>query len=124
MNYIKSNFANINSKINYVYKKFVIEGKPDYNETWSKYFDFSPQAARQHLEANFCEGMTFDNHGDVWHIDHVIPLASMPFASLKDENFNKVWHYTNLSPKFIKDNLAKGSKYENVKYTTQEEKNF
>lgn len=122
MNAVKSNFVNVNEKIKYLYKKFVIENNPDKNGTWYKYFDFSPLAAREHLEANFCEGMTFDNHGDVWHIDHVTPLASMPFESIEEENFKKVWHYINLSPKFIKDNLAKSSKYENVKYFTQEEK--
>lgn len=119
MNAVKSNFESVNEKIRYLYKKYVIENNPDKNGTWCKYFDFSPLAAREHLEANFCEGMTFDNHGDVWHIDHVIPLAAMPFDSLEDENFKKVWHYTNLSPKFIKDNLAKGSKHEKIKHFTQ-----
>lgn len=121
MNTVKSNFKNVNEKIKYLYKKFVINNTTDRKGTWCKYFDFSPLAAREHLEANFCEGMTFDNHGDVWHIDHVIPLAAMPFDSLEDANFKKVWDYTNLSPKFIKDNLAKHSKHENIKYFTKKE---
>ena len=60
--------------------------------------------------------MTLENHGELWHLDHVIPLAAMPFDNMDDDNFKKLWHYSNLDPKYIKDNLAKNSKYDNKKH--------
>lgn len=63
---------------------------------------------KQHLEQQFNEGMTWDNYGSVWHIDHIIPIASFNLT-VKEEQV-KCFHYTNLQPLFAKDNLTKGSR--------------
>lgn len=58
---------------------------------------------KAHLEAQFTNGMTWDNYGS-WHVDHRIPLASA--TSIAD-----VWrlcHYTNLQPLWAADNIRKG----------------
>jgi hypothetical protein len=60
---------------------------------------------KAHIEKQFTEGMSFDNHGD-WHLDHIIPLAS---AKTEDEVI-KLNHYTNFQPLWAIDNLRKGSK--------------
>jgi len=61
--------------------------------------------ARQHLEQQFTEGMTWENQGK-WHIDHIIPLSSA-----KTENeLIKLCHYKNLQPLWAKDNLIKSNK--------------
>lgn len=59
-----------------------------------------------HLESKFYKNITWDNYGDVWCIDHIIPLAS---AKSKEE-IEKLNHYTNLQPLLIEDNLKKGKK--------------
>ena len=62
---------------------------------------------RQHLEAQFAEGMTWDNHGD-WHIDHIIPCAAF---DLTDESQQfKCFNYTNLQPLWASDNMSKGAR--------------
>ena len=62
---------------------------------------------RQHLEAQFTEGMTWDNHGE-WHIDHIKPCASF---DLTDEGQQReCFNYANLQPLWAKDNLSKGAK--------------
>ena len=33
--------------------------------------------AHQHIEKQFKSGMTWDNHGKVWHVDHIIPYHSL-----------------------------------------------
>jgi hypothetical protein len=61
----------------------------------------------EHLEKQFQEGMTWENHGrHGWHIDHRIPLAS----ATTQEEVEKLCHYTNLQPLWAIDNLKKRDK--------------
>jgi hypothetical protein len=67
---------------------------------------------RLYLEAQFIEGMTWDNYGikvGHWSIDHIIPLSSVDLTN-RDE-FLKVSHYTNLQPMWHVDNLKKSNKF-------------
>jgi hypothetical protein len=61
----------------------------------------------KHLEKQFKQGMTRENHGK-WHIDHIKPCIS--FDLTKPEEQAKCFHYTNLQPLWASENLAKGSK--------------
>lgn len=63
------------------------------------------ETAFKHIESQFTEGMTWENHGE-WHIDHIIPLSS---AKTKEE-MEKLCHYTNLQPLWKEENLSKGNK--------------
>ena len=63
-----------------------------------------------HLESKFKPGMTKNNYGKKWHIDHVIPCAA--FDLTKPEEQFKCFHYTNLQPLWAKENLKKGAKLE------------
>jgi hypothetical protein len=69
----------------------------------------SLEVARQHLEALFKPGMTWDNHGE-WHIDHIRPLESFDLQDA--EQLAQACHYTNLQPLWASENLAKGSDFE------------
>ncbi len=67
------------------------------------------EEAREHLEKQFKEGMSWENHGyNGWHIDHIIPCAS--FDLTDPEQQKKCFHYTNLQPLWASENLSKGSK--------------
>ena len=64
---------------------------------------------KEHLEKQFKEGMTWDNHGKYgWHIDHILPCAS--FDLTDPEQQKKCFHYTNLQPLWWKENISKGNK--------------
>ena len=66
---------------------------------------------RKHLESQFAEGMSWDNHGvNGWHIDHIRPCASFDLSDPKQQS--ECFHYTNLQPLWAEDNLKKGAKYE------------
>src|SRR5208283_2328184 len=65
----------------------------------------SVEFLKQHLEQQFKVGMTWENYGKVWHIDHIEPLCSF---DLEDrEQLLIACHYTNLRPLFKEDNLKK-----------------
>jgi len=60
------------------------------------------------LENKFVNGMTWDNHGKVWHVDHILPLG----RTLTQDEYERNSHYTNLQSLFIKQNLFKSDKLE------------
>jgi hypothetical protein len=67
------------------------------------------ETVKKHLEGQFTEGMTWDNHGTHgWHIDHILPCASFDLTDPKQQR--ECFHYTNLQPLWAKDNLEKGAK--------------
>lgn len=61
---------------------------------------------KEHLEKQFLEGMTWDNHGE-WHIDHKKPVT----AFTSDEEMRVVCALDNLQPLWAEDNLRKKNKY-------------
>lgn len=67
------------------------------------------ETVKKHLEEQFKEGMSWENHGkNGWHIDHIIPCASFDLTDPEEQR--KCFHYTNLQPLWAKDNLEKGDK--------------
>ena len=63
-----------------------------------------------HLEKTFKPGMTKDNYGKIWHVDHKIPCAAFDLTKPKEQV--KCFHFTNLQALFVKENLSKGAKLE------------
>jgi len=60
-----------------------------------------------HLQNQFKEGMTWQNHGE-WHIDHIIPCAAFDLS--KKEDCLKCFNYKNLQPLWAHENLSKSDK--------------
>jgi hypothetical protein len=64
---------------------------------------------RAHLEHQFKDGMTWDNHGE-WHIDHIKPCVQ--FDLTDPEQQKECFHYTNMQPLWAFENQSKGASYE------------
>jgi hypothetical protein len=65
------------------------------------------------LSFNLQEGMTLENRGAVWHIDHVLPISTFDI----EQDMNHVcFHWVNLAPLTATENLSKGNRtqYEQV----------
>lgn len=62
-----------------------------------------------HLESLFRPGMTWENQGSKWHIDHIKPCAKFDLTSPEQQKI--CFHWTNLQPLFAVENLKKGDKY-------------
>lgn len=58
------------------------------------------------LEAQFQTGMSWDNYGSVWHIDHKEPLSAFDLANRSQ--FLLASNYTNLQPLWASENIRKG----------------
>jgi len=63
-----------------------------------------------HLERQFLPGMTWENYGPVWHIDHIVPLAVHNYEAPHHADFKRAWALSNLRPLWARDNMAKGAK--------------
>lgn len=68
----------------------------------------TPPEFRAHLEAQFRPGMTWENYGPVWHIDHVRPCASFDLADPAQQR--DCFNWSNTQPLFAEENLKKGSR--------------
>lgn len=66
-------------------------------------------ALRAYLEELFQPGMTWENYGPVWHVDHIRPCAS--FDLTDPEQQKQCFHYTNLQPLWAADNINKGARW-------------
>ena len=77
------------------------------------YVDWSSfEELKEHIENQWEEGMTWDNHArDGWHIDHIIPQSVLldGVESMDHPNFRKCWSLENLQPLWAKDNRSKSN---------------
>lgn len=69
---------------------------------------YSPAELKEHIEKQFTDGMTWNNHGE-WHIDHIKPVAA--FIEEGETNPSVINALSNLQPLWASENLSKGCKY-------------
>jgi hypothetical protein len=62
-----------------------------------------------HLEAQFLEGMSWDNHG-AWEIDHIKPVSLFLKENINDPSVINA--LDNLQPLWKDDNRQKGDSYD------------
>ena len=74
----------------------------------SELLGISPQGLKEWLEAQFTEGMTWENRSD-WHVDHIIPCDA--FDLTVDQNQRICFWYKNLQPLWATQNLQKSNAY-------------
>ena len=60
-----------------------------------------------HLESKFQPGMTRDNYGTYWVVDHVIPMIAFDLEI--PEQLEKACHYSNLQPLTYAENSSKAT---------------
>ena len=63
---------------------------------------------RQYIGRLLRPGMTMDNYGSKWHIDHIIPCSA--FDMTKEGQIRQCFHFTNLRPMWARANIRKGAR--------------
>lgn len=71
------------------------------NDLIQKWFEFV-FSLDEHLD------LKWENYGNVWHIDHVIPVSSFDFDN--DDEIIQCFHWTNVTPLLKKHNQSKSNK--------------
>jgi hypothetical protein len=61
-----------------------------------------------YIEFMFKPGMSMQNYGRKWHLDHIMPCSA--FDLKREDQARRCFHFTNLRPMWAKANLRKGSK--------------
>lgn len=82
------------------------------NQKFGKTLDFlgcSVEELKSHLECGFHSGMSWDNYGQYWQIDHIKPCALFDMSQEAEQK--RCFNYTNLQPMLSKDNARKGKIY-------------
>ena len=73
-----------------------------------KYWHCSVEDYRKYLSDKLTGGMTWENYGKLWNIDHIIPLEyNEPTMA---EMIARL-HYLNTQPLLIEDNIKKSNKH-------------
>jgi len=79
---------------------------------WESLVGYTVDQLKQHIEKMFKPGMSWENYGKAWHIDHKIPVAVFNFEKPEDIDFRICWSLKNLQPLDAHINMSKGAKIE------------
>ena len=63
----------------------------------------------KYISEKFLPEMTWENHGEIWEIDHILPCASFDLTILEEQK--KCFHYTNMQPLFSTTEIAESFGY-------------
>lgn len=77
--------------------------KAEHTESVSLKLDKASLVA--HIEKQFLPGMTWNNHGPVWHIDHIIPCSVFDLTIKEQREY--CFSLINLRPLWAKENIRK-----------------
>lgn len=73
---------------------------------FSEYIGCDPETLFRHIEKQFDSKMNWDNYGEYWEVDHIIPLSAGKTA----EHYIELSHYKNLRPLEATTNRIKNGK--------------
>lgn len=70
----------------------------------------SIEELKEYIKYKFLPEMSWENHGEIWELDHIIGCANFNLTILEEQQ--KCFHYTNLQPLFKTTEIAKSFGYE------------
>jgi len=79
---------------------------------WESLVGYTAKRLIRHLERQFEIGMSWENYGAGWHLEHKIPVSAFNFTKTNHLDFRECWSLKNLRPMWAKENLSKGAKIE------------
>jgi hypothetical protein len=80
------------------------------HRAWQQLVGYTVDQLKAHLEKRFKPGMTWENHGTVWEIDHKTPVSVFNFEKPEDIDFRICFSLKNLQPLEKSKNREKWNK--------------
>jgi hypothetical protein len=77
---------------------------------WVNLVGYSRNILVKHLEKQFTSEMNWENYGNYWVVDHIIPRSVFNFTKPEDIDFKRCWALDNLRPLPKIENIKKGAK--------------
>lgn len=68
------------------------------NRHWEDLVPYTLQQLKKHLEKQFDESMNWNNYGEYWEIDHIIPQNLFNITTAESRDFQICWSLMNLRP--------------------------
>lgn len=65
---------------------------------------YSPEELKRHLENQFIFGMSWNNYGKEWHVDHVKPVSMHVMSSQR--SIRQCWSLNNLKPRWATNEIS------------------
>lgn len=87
-----------------IYQVFKAQTCEKNNRTW-KYINCSAKQFQKWIEFQLYDGMTMENYGKIWHIDHVKPCSK--FDLTKEDEVKECFSWKNLRPYLSEKNIKK-----------------
>ena len=78
---------------------------------WEDLVGYSLQDLINHIDPLLQDGMTWENYGTYWSVDHITPKSWFKYQSTEDPKFKECWELSNLQPKERIENIRKGNRY-------------
>jgi len=77
---------------------------------WKTLLNYTLEELQICLEKQWTGGMTWQNYGSAWHIDHRIPISAFNFSKPEHLDFKRCWALSNLQPMWASENISKSNK--------------
>lgn len=65
---------------------------------WETLVPYTYEELKEYIESLFTPEMNWDNYGEYWELDHIIPQGTFSFTSEQDHDFKICWSLLNLRP--------------------------
>ena len=98
----------LNDVVSREIRKSMKQGRKN-GRNWEELVGYTIGKLMKHLEKQFKDGMSWDNHGK-WHIDHKVPISAFNYKTPDDIDFKKCWALKNLQPMWSNENIKKSNK--------------
>lgn len=72
----------------------------------------SPSKVKEYLSKDFKKEWNWENQGELWEIDHIIPLSKFDLTNPEEQR--KAFHYTNLQPMWKTSQIAEQYGYNEI----------
>lgn len=84
-------------------RRYVLERNP--SVAYAPFFGLDAENMRQWIDGQFTNGAQWDNFGQYWQFDHIVPLTCFDFGNEAD--LRLCWNFTNIQVSLLQEGAEK-----------------